>query len=247
MSLGNSGFVGIQRFPQRSVNNGSPSAVLRNFIGGRRRKVESVLIDQERLDPLFLFYCGLRWQRESDNAAGWELVRGLRSWHREVRAIAAALLSKTQYARLLMRDLRSTKNGLHQIATQYTNQSESSEAGMLNTPYGLEISDNCVSCRIRKKGWFCALSSDVLQSFSSASHLSTYPSGAILFVEGQMPRGAFILCSGRVKLSTTSRDGKVLIVKIAQAGEVLGIKRRDFWDSLRSYSGNRYALPGKLR
>jgi len=33
----------------------------------------------------------------------------------------------------------------------------------------------------------------------------------------------FILCSGRVKLSTTSADGKTLIVRIADQGEVLGL------------------------
>jgi CRP/FNR family transcriptional regulator, cyclic AMP receptor protein len=44
-----------------------------------------------------------------------------------------------------------------------------------------------------------------------------------LFVEGQSPRGVFILCSGRVKLSTSSADGKSLIVRIAEAGEVLGL------------------------
>jgi CRP/FNR family transcriptional regulator, cyclic AMP receptor protein len=32
-----------------------------------------------------------------------------------------------------------------------------------------------------------------------------------------------VLCSGKVKLSTTSRDGKVLILKVAEAGEVLGL------------------------
>ncbi|HXZ33047.1 MAG TPA: Crp/Fnr family transcriptional regulator [Terriglobales bacterium] len=32
-----------------------------------------------------------------------------------------------------------------------------------------------------------------------------------------------MLCSGKVKLSTTSREGKVLILRIAQAGEVLGL------------------------
>jgi CRP/FNR family transcriptional regulator len=42
-------------------------------------------------------------------------------------------------------------------------------------------------------------------------------------VEGQIPRGAYVLCSGKAKLSTTSRDGKVLILKIAEAGEVLGL------------------------
>jgi hypothetical protein len=32
--------------------------------------------------------------------------------------------------------------------------------------------------------------------------------GAILFVEGQTPRGVYIVCSGKVSLSTTSREGK---------------------------------------
>ena len=32
-----------------------------------------------------------------------------------------------------------------------------------------------------------------------------------------------MLCKGRVKLSTTSAEGKTLILKIAQPGEVLGM------------------------
>lgn len=93
----------------------------------------------------------------------------------------------------------------------------------MKTPYGLDVSENCVSCKLRKDHWFCSLSSGVLHSFNAASHLSTYPGGAILFVEGQLPRGASVLCSGKVKLSRTSSDGKVLIVKIAEAGEILGL------------------------
>jgi CRP/FNR family transcriptional regulator len=49
------------------------------------------------------------------------------------------------------------------------------------------------------------------------------PPGAVLFVEGQTPRGIFIVCSGKVTLSTTSKEGKVLILKQAAAGEVLGL------------------------
>ena len=44
-----------------------------------------------------------------------------------------------------------------------------------------------------------------------------------MFVEGQSPRGVYLLCSGKVKLSTTSKEGKVLILKQAEAGEVLGL------------------------
>jgi len=94
----------------------------------------------------------------------------------------------------------------------------------MNTPYGLEMVENCMTWTLRKNGFFCQLSSDLLRSFSASSHLTTYPGGAILFVEGQMPRGAYVLCSGKVKLSTTSREGKVLILKMVEPGEVIGLR-----------------------
>ena len=96
------------------------------------------------------------------------------------------------------------------------------EEGM-NTPYGLEIVDNCQTCKLKRDDCFCNLSPAVLKMFSSISHQTTYPADATLFVEGQNPRGVFLLCSGRVKLSTSSRDGKVLILKMAGPGEMLGL------------------------
>jgi CRP/FNR family transcriptional regulator, cyclic AMP receptor protein len=90
-------------------------------------------------------------------------------------------------------------------------------------PYGLEIIENCSACTCRKLGFFCDFSEPVMKVLDQASHRSTVPAGAILFVEGQLPRGLFILCSGKVKFSTTSRDGKVLILKTAEAGEPLGL------------------------
>jgi CRP/FNR family transcriptional regulator len=50
-----------------------------------------------------------------------------------------------------------------------------------------------------------------------------YPKGSVLFVEGEEPRGVFILCSGRAKLTTSSSEGKTLIVKMAGPGEILGV------------------------
>ena len=93
----------------------------------------------------------------------------------------------------------------------------------MNTPYGLQMVEDCNTCKLKKNGWFCSLSPAATQAFSEFSHLTTYPGGAILFVEEQMPRGAFVLCSGKVKLSTTSREGKVLIFKMVQPGEVIGL------------------------
>jgi CRP/FNR family cyclic AMP-dependent transcriptional regulator len=93
----------------------------------------------------------------------------------------------------------------------------------MNSPYGLEIIENCSACTHTKPGFFCGFSPDVLAAVNQVSHKSTLPAGAILFVEGQTPRGMFVLCSGKVNLSATSREGKILILKTIDAGEALGL------------------------
>jgi CRP/FNR family transcriptional regulator len=94
----------------------------------------------------------------------------------------------------------------------------------MNEPYGFDIIDSCTECVTNcNPSFFCGFSRPVLDSLNEVSHRSTLPAGAILFVEGQAPRGMFILCSGRVNLSTTSRQGKILILKSADAGEALGL------------------------
>jgi CRP/FNR family transcriptional regulator len=45
----------------------------------------------------------------------------------------------------------------------------------------------------------------------------------MLFIEGQQPRGVFVLCAGKAKLSTSSPEGKTIITKIAEGGDVLGL------------------------
>jgi len=63
----------------------------------------------------------------------------------------------------------------------------------------------------------------VLQSLERLTFETAYPEGAVLFVEGQRPQGIIVICRGRVKLSATSSEGRTLIVRIAEAGEVLGL------------------------
>jgi CRP/FNR family cyclic AMP-dependent transcriptional regulator len=93
----------------------------------------------------------------------------------------------------------------------------------MRAPYGLEIIENCVTCPHREDRLFCHLPAAAVQRLSTITAASSYPKGATLFVEGQAARGVFILCSGRVKLSTSSIDGRTLIVRIAEPGEVLGL------------------------
>jgi CRP/FNR family transcriptional regulator len=93
----------------------------------------------------------------------------------------------------------------------------------VRTPYGLEIIENCLSCPHRADRLFCNLSEAGVKGLAAITSSAAYPKGATLFVEGQPARGVFILCSGRVKLSTSSADGKTLILRIAEPGEVLGL------------------------
>lgn len=93
----------------------------------------------------------------------------------------------------------------------------------MHTPYGLEVSDSCLECKIRSAGYFCEFDLDLVKTFESLKYATVFPKGAVLFVEGQSPRGIFMICSGRVKLTTCSVDGKALITRIAEGGEVLGL------------------------
>jgi len=50
-----------------------------------------------------------------------------------------------------------------------------------------------------------------------------YPQGSVLFREGDRCNAVFVVCSGRVKVSATSRDGRTMILRIANAGDLLGM------------------------
>lgn len=93
----------------------------------------------------------------------------------------------------------------------------------MRSPYGLNIIENCKTCPVREERLFCNLSPGAVDYLQRIKSTATYPKGAMLFVEGQESRGAFILCTGKGKLYTSSSEGKTIILRIAQPGEVLGV------------------------
>lgn len=93
----------------------------------------------------------------------------------------------------------------------------------MKTPYGLKVIDNCLNCPVHSQRLFCNLAPAALAHLDSISSSAMYPRGAVLFVEGQEPRGVFIICNGRVKLTATAADGKSVIVRVAEAGEIVGL------------------------
>src|SRR5205807_9844843 len=94
----------------------------------------------------------------------------------------------------------------------------------MSTPYGVEITESCMLCKLRQKGFFCEMPKPALEEMEKLKYASAYPQGAVLFVEGQAPRDVYVICSGRVNLSTTSRDGKTVLLRIAQAGQLPGFQ-----------------------
>lgn len=90
------------------------------------------------------------------------------------------------------------------------------------TPYNLNVNHDCTKCTNQSERPFCNLDEKSVAALDAMKFTTVHSKGALLFVEGEDPRSVFVLCSGRVKLTMSSSDGRTLIVRIAEAGEVLG-------------------------
>ncbi|HEY0765139.1 MAG TPA: Crp/Fnr family transcriptional regulator [Pyrinomonadaceae bacterium] len=63
---------------------------------------------------------------------------------------------------------------------------------------------------------------------------SLHGRGTVLFAEGEPARGVYILRSGRVTVSISSSAGRVVMLRVAQSGDVLGLNsvfRNSFYDT----------------
>jgi CRP/FNR family transcriptional regulator, cyclic AMP receptor protein len=90
-------------------------------------------------------------------------------------------------------------------------------------PYNLDVIESCLGCVMREEGLFCHLPQGALATLNSIRQNSFYPRGAVLFIEGEEPRGLFVLCSGQAKLSANSPEGHTLTLRTVEPGEVMGL------------------------
>ncbi|MDE3200064.1 MAG: Crp/Fnr family transcriptional regulator [Acidobacteriota bacterium] len=70
---------------------------------------------------------------------------------------------------------------------------------------------------------FCNMSDSALADYDNIGVMMSHARGAKLFSEGDSARNVFVVCFGQVKISSTSRDGKTMILKIAGPGDVMGL------------------------
>jgi CRP/FNR family transcriptional regulator len=83
--------------------------------------------------------------------------------------------------------------------------------------------ESCLTCEMRETRLFCNFSPDALIRFDGlGSHIS-FPERFVVFEEGHPARGVFVVCKGRVKLTSSSLEGRAMILKIAGLGDLLGL------------------------
>jgi CRP/FNR family transcriptional regulator, cyclic AMP receptor protein len=83
--------------------------------------------------------------------------------------------------------------------------------------------DSCSHCESAAGNSFCNIRSTELSDLTKIRFRRSYAAGSTLFAQGQRATGAFILCSGRVKLSSCSADGRVVTFGFAGRGEIVGL------------------------
>ncbi|MBV8115842.1 MAG: Crp/Fnr family transcriptional regulator, partial [Silvibacterium sp.] len=93
----------------------------------------------------------------------------------------------------------------------------------MHASQAVEMVHDCRSCTLKRNGFFCDLTPEAARDFDAIKSSSTYPSGMVLFLEKDPFGGVYLLCTGKIKLTISSRGGKILILRLARPGEVLGL------------------------
>ena len=109
--------------------------------------------EPEPADLLYLFACGLRWQNLADATAGWDLLAGLRSMDAAARALSASLLFQSRSELAVYREFRRSSWEDDEDPSLLPPVKDDE----MITPYGLEMCESCVTCKLTKSGWFCHL------------------------------------------------------------------------------------------
>lgn len=81
---------------------------------------------------------------------------------------------------------------------------------------------SCFTCLSTPSCIFSDLDRPRLMELEKICQMRVYPDGAVLFAWGDQPQGVLIVCSGRVKLSINSPDGRAVFTNIATAGSIIG-------------------------
>ena len=86
-----------------------------------------------------------------------------------------------------------------------------------------KVSRNCPECKKFRPSSFCDLPEEEFDELAGLMICRHFTHGSAIFIEGQPAKGVYVLCSGGAKLSVYSEEGKAMILRIAEPGDVLGL------------------------
>jgi len=85
------------------------------------------------------------------------------------------------------------------------------------------LAADCLKCSVRGPRSFCGLPAIALQELQRMGVSQHLGSRAVVLREGFSAGKVFLVCSGRLKISVSSSDGRLLILRIAGPGDALGL------------------------
>jgi CRP/FNR family cyclic AMP-dependent transcriptional regulator len=83
--------------------------------------------------------------------------------------------------------------------------------------------DECLHCPIRSTAIFCNLPDRVTKALQAIKITAEFPKGVALFREGEIVQGVHIVCYGRAKVSAMSSEGRQIIMRVVEPGELVGL------------------------
>ncbi len=85
------------------------------------------------------------------------------------------------------------------------------------------LAGSCQDCTQRGLRLFCNLDPESLRALDAIGTQISLPGRAIVFNEHAPATAVYIVCDGQLKLSAMARDGRVMILRLAEAGDLLGL------------------------
>lgn len=83
---------------------------------------------------------------------------------------------------------------------------------------------DCKNCESRLSSIFCTLEDVEVDALNDNKGCSSYKKSQVIFSQGTMPHGLFVIYSGKVKLYQLAENGREQIVRMAKAGDVIGYR-----------------------
>jgi len=90
-------------------------------------------------------------------------------------------------------------------------------------PFTKRDAHNCDWCSFRKNCLYDLLGSkDSKKAWKDMRLANPFKSGEVIFHEGTIAQGVYVVCSGKVKIYKSSRTGQQLITRVESPGDLLG-------------------------